>query len=90
MKNTEEINANEIFKNVEPKDLIKYGLIPEFIGRLPVVTSVDELDKEALVKILTEPKNAITKQFQKIFALDEIELKFTKESLDAMALLFHS
>ena len=85
MKNTEEINANEIFKNVEPKDLIKYGLIPEFIGRLPVVTSVDELDKEALVKILTEPKNAITKQFQKIFALDEIELKFTKESLDAMA-----
>ena len=85
MKNTEEINANEIFKNVEPKDLIKYGLIPEFIGRLPVVTSVDELDKEALVKILTEPKNAITKQFQKIFALDEIELKFTKESFDAMA-----
>ena len=85
IKYTEEINANEIFQNVEPKDLIKYGLIPEFIGRLPVVTSVDELDKEALVKILTEPKNAITKQFQKIFALDEIELKFTKESLDAMA-----
>ena len=63
----------------------RYGLIPEFIGRLPVVTSVDELDQDALIEILTEPKNAITKQFQKIFALDDIELKFTDDSLVAMS-----
>ena len=85
LKNKDELNSKEIFQNVEPKDLIKYGLIPEFIGRLPVVTSVDELDKEALIEILTEPKNAITKQFQKIFALDDIELKFTDDSLVAMS-----
>ena len=75
----------ELFKFVEPKDLIKYGLIPEFIGRLPIATSVNELDKEALIEILTQPKNAITKQFVKMFQLDDIDLVFTDDSLEAMA-----
>ena len=79
------INQSEIFENVETKDLIKFGLIPEFIGRLPIVTNVNELEKDSLIKILTEPKNAITKQFKKMFALDDIELIFTDESLDALA-----
>ena len=82
---TSKINQNEIFQNVETKDLIKFGLIPEFIGRLPIVTNVNELEKESLIKILTEPKNAITKQFKKMFALDDIDLIFTDDSLDALA-----
>ena len=65
--------------------MIKFGLIPEFIGRLPIVTNVNELEKDSLIKILTEPKNAITKQFKKMFALDGIELIFTDDSLDALA-----
>ena len=75
----------ELFKFVEPKDLIKYGLIPEFIGRLPIATNVNELDKDALIEILTKPKNAITKQFVKMFQLDDIDLVFTDDSLEAMA-----
>ena len=82
---TNNVNQSEIFENVETKDLIKFGLIPEFIGRLPIVTNVNELEKDSLIKILTEPKNAITKQFKKMFALDDIELIFTDESLDALA-----
>ncbi len=82
---TSKVNENEIFQNVETKDLIKFGLIPEFIGRLPIVTNVNELEKESLIKILTEPKNAITKQFKKMFALDDIDLIFTDDSLDALA-----
>jgi ATP-dependent Clp protease ATP-binding subunit ClpX len=80
-----DIKKEELFKFVEPKDLVKFGLIPEFIGRLPITTSVNELDKEALVEILTKPKNAIVKQFQKMFELDNIDLVFTDEALDAMA-----
>ena len=85
LEGSNKINQNEVFQNVETKDLIKFGLIPEFIGRLPIVTNVNELEKESLVKILTEPKNAITKQFQKMFALDDIELIFTDESIEALA-----
>ena len=80
-----EFNKEELFAFVEPKDLIKFGLIPEFIGRLPITTSVNQLDKEALVEILTKPKNAIIKQFKKMFELDEVELVFTDDSLEAMA-----
>jgi len=85
MSGKKDIKKEELFKFVEPKDLVKYGLIPEFIGRLPITTSVNELDKEALVEILTKPKNAIVKQFQKMFELDNIDLVFTDEALDAMA-----
>ena len=85
MTDKKEFNKEELFAFVEPKDLIKFGLIPEFIGRLPITTSVNHLDKKALVEILTKPKNAIIKQFKKMFELDEVELVFTDSSLEAMA-----
>ena len=85
INDVKDYKQEELFKFVEPKDLIKYGLIPEFIGRLPIATSVNELDKDALIEILTKPKNAITKQFVKMFQLDDIDLVFTDDSLEAMA-----
>ena len=85
MSDKKEFNKEELFAFVEPRDLIKFGLIPEFIGRLPISTSVNQLDKEALIEILTKPKNAIIKQFKKMFELDEVELVFTDDSLEAMA-----
>ena len=72
--------------DVEPEDLIRYGLIPEFVGRLPVVATLEELDGSALIKILTEPKNAITKQFTKLFEMEGCEIEFREESLRAVAL----
>jgi ATP-dependent Clp protease ATP-binding subunit ClpX len=75
----------DIFGDVMPEDLLKFGMIPEFIGRLPIVTSVENLDKPALMQILTEPKNALVKQYERLFDLDEVELEFTPESLDAIA-----
>jgi len=85
ISDAKEFNKEELFAFVEPKDLIKFGLIPEFIGRLPVTTNVNELSKDALIEILTKPKNAITKQFQKMFELDKIDLVFTDGALEAMA-----
>ena len=64
-----------------PQDLTKFGLIPEFVGRVPVMVSLDLLDEDALVKILTEPKNALTKQYQKLFELDDVKLEFTPEAV---------
>ena len=78
-------NRKDIFADVMPEDLLKFGMIPEFIGRLPVLTSVESLDKTALMEILTEPKNALVKQYQRLFNLDDVELEFTAESLDAIA-----
>jgi len=78
-------NRKDIFADVMPEDLLKFGMIPEFIGRLPVLTSVESLDKPALMEILTEPKNALVKQYQRLFNLDDVELEFTPESLDAIA-----
>jgi ATP-dependent Clp protease ATP-binding subunit ClpX len=75
----------EVIADVEPEDLIKYGLIPEFIGRLPVVATLEELDEEALIQILTEPKNAITKQYQKMFEIEGCEIEFRTDSLRAVA-----
>jgi ATP-dependent Clp protease ATP-binding subunit ClpX len=75
----------ELLSQVMPEDLMKYGLIPEFIGRLPVMATVEDLDKEALVEILTEPKNALTKQYARMFEMDEVELVFTPDSLEAIA-----
>ena len=68
-----------------PEDLLKFGMIPEFIGRLPVLTSVENLDKPALMQILTEPKNALVKQYQRLFDLDHVELDFDEEALLAIA-----
>ena len=78
-------NRTDIFADVMPEDLLKFGMIPEFIGRLPVLTSVENLDKIALMEILTEPKNALVKQYQRLFNLDDVELEFTTDSLDAIA-----
>ncbi|MBO0795566.1 MAG: AAA family ATPase, partial [Ktedonobacteraceae bacterium] len=78
-------NDDPILTHLIPDDLLKYGLIPEFVGRLPVAVSLDSLDKEALIRILTEPKNAIVKQYQKILQLDRVELVFTNDALDAAA-----
>ena len=85
LQSAEEKNRKDIFADVMPEDLLKFGMIPEFIGRLPVLTSVENLDKEALMQILTEPKNALVKQYAKLFELDSVELEFTPESLDAIA-----
>ena len=68
-----------------PEDLLKFGLIPEFVGRLPVIGAVSNLDKEALVRILVEPKNAVVKQYQRMFELDNVELEFTDDALEAVA-----
>ncbi len=81
----EQKNRKDVFADVMPVDLLKFGMIPEFIGRLPVITSVENLDKPALMQILTEPKNALVKQYQKLFNLDDVELEFTPDALDAVA-----
>ncbi|WP_044470144.1 ATP-dependent protease ATP-binding subunit ClpX [Mannheimia massilioguelmaensis] len=81
----DEASLTDLFKQIETEDLIKYGLIPEFIGRLPVVAPLSELDENALIQILTEPKNALTKQYQALFSLEDVELEFTHQALKAMA-----
>jgi len=78
-------DIGEVLREVEPEDLIKFGLIPEFVGRLPVVATLEELDAAALVQILTEPKNALTKQFQKLFQMEGAELEFRPEALTSIA-----
>ena len=83
--NKNKIDKNNIMKQVEQHDLVKYGLIPELIGRIPVVTVLEELDKNALVKIMTEPKNSIVKQYKKLFEMDGVELEFQPEALEAIA-----
>jgi len=85
IRTPKEKNLGELFEQVQPEDLIKFGLIPEFIGRLPVVGSVANLDQAALVKILTEPKNALIKQYQRYFSFENAELAFTEGALRAIA-----
>ncbi|WP_033290601.1 ATP-dependent Clp protease ATP-binding subunit ClpX [Amycolatopsis jejuensis] len=80
-----EIEGSDVFSETMPEDLIKFGLIPEFIGRLPVVATVNHLDKESLVSILTQPRNALVKQYKKLFEMDNVELEFTKTALEAIA-----
>jgi len=80
-----ESNPHNIFGRVMPEDMLKYGMIPEFIGRLPVFTSVTALDSESLVKVLTEPRNALVRQYQKLFDLDGVELEFSEDALEAIA-----
>jgi ATP-dependent Clp protease ATP-binding subunit ClpX len=78
-------NLSELLKHVEPEDLLKFGMIPEFIGRLPIITALEELDEPALISILNQPKNALTKQYRKLFELDGVALKFTDGALKAIA-----
>ena len=82
---SDKASEGELLAQVEPEDLIKFGLIPEFIGRLPVVATLNELSEEALIQILKEPKNALTKQYQALFSLEGAELEFRDEALDAIA-----
>ncbi|RYZ70682.1 MAG: ATP-dependent Clp protease ATP-binding subunit ClpX [Lysobacteraceae bacterium] len=82
---TRKAEMGKVLSEVEPEDLIKFGLIPEFVGRLPVVATLEELDEPALIKILTEPKNAITKQFKKLFDMEGVELEFRPDALSAIA-----
>jgi ATP-dependent Clp protease ATP-binding subunit ClpX len=81
----EDRQTGEVLRDVEPEDLLKFGLIPEFVGRLPVVATLSDLDQEALVQILTEPKNALVKQYQRLYEMDNVELEFSEDALRAIA-----
>jgi ATP-dependent Clp protease ATP-binding subunit ClpX len=81
----DERKTGEVLRNCEPEDLLKFGLIPEFIGRLPVIATLMDLDEEALVKILVEPKNALVKQYAKLFDMESVELEFTDDALHSVA-----
>tara|TARA_Y100001958_G_scaffold158707_1_gene157446 strand:+ start:650 stop:1903 length:1254 start_codon:yes stop_codon:yes gene_type:complete len=85
VKNYKEQPLSEIMKLLEPEDLIKYGLIPEFIGRMPIIATLDDLDEKSLVKILKEPKNSLIKQYQRLFEFEEVELEFKDESIQEIA-----
>lgn len=85
VESKKDINLTELLAQIIPQDLLKFGLIPEFIGRLPVFTTLDQLDKDTLIKILTEPKNALTKQYKALFDFDKVELEFTDEAIIAIA-----
>ncbi|WP_445944401.1 ATP-dependent Clp protease ATP-binding subunit ClpX [Roseicyclus sp.] len=85
VRDPESKSVGEYFKDLEPEDLLKFGLIPEFVGRLPVLATLEDLDEAALVTILTEPKNALVKQYQRLFELEDVKLKFTDDALTAIA-----
>lgn len=85
IRSRDELDIGQILKHVLPEDLLKYGLIPEFVGRLPIIVTLDALDKHDLIRILTEPKNALIKQYKKLFELDDVELEFDQEALEVIA-----
>ncbi|MCK5426531.1 MAG: AAA family ATPase, partial [Thermodesulfovibrionia bacterium] len=85
LKSQKEKKIGEILKDIEPQDLIKYGLIPEFVGRLPIIATLNELDESALIKILIEPKNSLIKQYQKLLSFDNVTLNFTNKALSAIS-----
>ena len=85
VKDPDSRRVGEMFKDLEPEDLLKFGLIPEFVGRLPVIATLEDLDEEALVTILTQPKNALVKQYQRLFELENVKLTFTGDALNAIA-----
>jgi ATP-dependent Clp protease ATP-binding subunit ClpX len=82
---SDELEVGDVLQSVEPEDLVKYGLIPEFVGRLPVVATLEELDEDALIEILSEPKNALTKQYKRLFEMEGVELEFREEALREVA-----
>jgi len=85
VEKVKEMSQGELLRQVQPEDLIKFGMIPEFIGRLPIIATVEELSLDAMVRILVEPKNALVKQYQKLFTLEGVELEFTEDALKAIA-----
>ena len=84
VQSQKEIDKYKIYEQLLPQDLLKFGLIPEFVGRLPIVATLKELDKQALIDIVTKPKNAIVKQYKKLLELDNVELEFEEDALDAI------
>lgn len=85
IQSKKEKNLTELFSMIEPEDIIKFGIIPEMMGRMPIIVTLDELDREALCSILTEPKNALIKQYKTLFSMENVELEFTDDSLEAIA-----
>jgi len=85
VRDNDERGVGEVFQDLEPEDLLKFGLIPEFVGRLPVLATLEDLDEDALVTILTKPKNALVKQYQRLFEIEDTELDFTEDALSAIA-----
>ena len=85
VRDVDDRGIGEVFKQLEPEDLLKFGLIPEFVGRLPVLATLEDLDKPALVTILTQPKNALIKQYQRLFEIEDTKLTFTEDALEAIA-----
>ncbi len=85
IRNQKDRRVGELLRLLQPEDLLKYGLIPEFVGRLPVVATLDELDEKALIRILSEPRNALIKQYEKLFAFEKVKLKFTESAIQAIA-----
>jgi ATP-dependent Clp protease ATP-binding subunit ClpX len=85
VRGPEDRKTGELLREVEPEDLLKYGLIPEFIGRLPVVATLEDLDEESLIEILTTPKNALVKQYQRLFEMENVRLQITTDALRAIA-----
>ena len=85
LRKRDERKASELLQEVQTEDLLKFGLIPEFVGRLPMIATLEELDEQALVRILREPKNALTRQYQKLFEMENVHLKFTDGALTAIA-----
>jgi hypothetical protein len=85
VRDPEERRTGELLRGVEPEDMLKFGLIPEFIGRLPIIATLEDLDETALVKILTEPKNALVKQYQRLFEMENVGLTFTEDALHSIA-----
>ncbi|MFN7177465.1 MAG: ATP-dependent Clp protease ATP-binding subunit ClpX, partial [Thermaurantiacus sp.] len=80
-----ERRTGEVLRHCEPEDLLKFGLIPEFVGRLPVIATLEDLDEDALIKILTEPKNALTRQYGKLFEMEGVRLSFNADALSGIA-----
>jgi ATP-dependent Clp protease ATP-binding subunit ClpX len=85
VRGPDERQTGEILRDIEPEDLLKFGLIPEFVGRLPVVATLEDLDEKALVEILTKPKNALNKQYQRLFEMEDVRLQITEDALKAIA-----
>ena len=85
MKSYKELPLSETMKMLEPEDLIKYGLIPEFIGRMPIIATLDDLDEKSLVKILKEPKNSLIKQYQRLFEFEDVKLEFNEDAIKEIA-----
>src|SRR5699024_3412851 len=84
IKSQKQVDKYKIYEQLLPQDLLKFGLIPEFVGRLPIVATLRELDRDTLIKIVTEPKNALVKQYQKLLKLDDVDLEFEQEALEAI------